>query len=92
MSGQLSENEARFEFRYQNAAESLYKVHASTHADMSWDVYFSFASAGGSPILLQNPHGVWAAYSCGATLYWRLEAVYTGGILTGIQGPTTVQC
>jgi hypothetical protein len=92
ISVQFSEREARFDFRYQNPTETLYKVHASTLADMSWGVYFNFGSAAGSPIIVQNPNGVWSAYACGETLYWRLEAVYTGGILSSIQGPTTVQC
>ena len=46
----------------------------------------------GSPILQENPERIWPGYECGADLYWRLEAVNTGGVLSGIQGPATVQC
>jgi hypothetical protein len=92
ISGDFGADEARFEFRYQNSTESLYKVHASTLPDMSWDVFFGFGSGSGSPIIVRNPHSVWATYDCGSRLYWRVEAVYTGGILSAIQGPTTVEC
>lgn len=39
----------------------------------------------------EDPHRVWQVYYCGAMLYWRLEAVGPG-ILSGIQGPATVEC
>jgi hypothetical protein len=92
VAAQFGEQEARFDFRYANTGETLYKVHASTHADMSWDVFVNFATGGSSPLVVQNPSALWSTYRCGATLYWRLEAVYTGRIHSGIQGPTTVQC
>lgn len=82
---------ARFDFRYANPAETLYKAHLSTLPDFSWDVYFNFTSGSGSPMVQENPHGVWAVYDCGATLYWRLEAVNTA-VVSAIQGPTTVDC
>ena len=91
-SARLTETSARFEFRYANPAETLYKVHLSTLADFSWDVYSNFISGSGSPLVQEGPHQIWQAYDCGATLYWRLEAVYTGGVLSGIQGPITVEC
>ncbi len=91
VSARFTGTSARFDFRYANPAETLYKAHLSTLADFSWDVYFNFASGGSSPMVQDAPHGVWSVYDCGATLYWRLEAVSTA-VVSSIQGPTTVDC
>ncbi len=88
----MTENSASFEFRYAKPEEGLYKVHLSTSSDFSWDVYFNFTTGPGSPLVQENPQRIWPGYDCGAVLYWRLEAVTTGGVLSGVQGPVTVQC
>ena len=60
--------------------------------DFSWDIFYNFTTGPGSPLVQENPHSVWQGYDCGATLFWRLEAVNTGGVLSGIQGPVVVEC
>jgi len=91
VSGRLAQSSARFDFSYAGQDETLFKAHLSSTADFSWDVYFSFVAGPAAPLVQENPSGVWAGYACGATLYWRLEAVYTA-VQSGIQGPTTVNC
>jgi hypothetical protein len=92
LTARLTMASARFEFRYAKPDETLYKVHLSSTPDFSWDDYFNFTAGAASPLVQDGPHEVWSAYDCGAALYWRVEAVATGGVNSGIQGPATVEC
>lgn len=73
MQANLQATNAWFTFNYSGPTSSLYRVHLSTYADMSWDVYLSFATGTNPPLVQSNPTQ-WDKYVCGRTLYWRVEA------------------
>ena len=72
---------AKFSFKY-SGRTSYFIVTISTLPDMSWDVYLSFATGAGSPLVRTDP-AAWAKYRCGVPLYWRVEAA--DGTQSGIQ-------
>ena len=64
------EGPARFDFDYDGSPTSFH-VDVSTLADMTWDVYLTFAAGRTSPLVEPHPNK-WAKYTCGQTLYWRI--------------------
>lgn len=72
---------ASFQFAY-SGKSSWYRVHVSTTKDMSWDVYLSFAQ-GSTGFLEQFNPQAWDKYTCGKTLYWRVES--DNGVKSPIQ-------
>ncbi|OGE25858.1 hypothetical protein A3C26_01930 [Candidatus Daviesbacteria bacterium RIFCSPHIGHO2_02_FULL_39_12] len=88
----LTQNSANFNFNYSNSAETLYKVHLSKTANFSSGVWWNFVTGSTSSLVNSNPASTWSDYACGKTYYWRVEAVWTGKVLSSIQGPVTVNC
>ncbi len=81
-------SDAVFNFSY-NGQPSSYVINLSTYPDMSNDVYVYFAMGNQSPITETNPTK-WGKYSCGKTLYWQVNSLYTNNY-SSIQS-TTVDC
>jgi len=82
MSATLAKNLATFSFSY-TGWSALYRVDLSTVANMSTDVYSSFATGYSGVISESNPTK-WNKYVCGSTLYWRV-VIYETGEMSPIQ-------
>lgn len=81
-SGGFSDLSAKFEpgvaeFSFAHTGSRTFEVDVSTVPDMSSDVYGSFGSGSGSPIVVVGGATGWDKYVCGATLYWRVRLVGT---------------
>lgn len=72
MLANLGNTSASFNFTYTGTPSNYFRVHLSTTPDMSSDVYLTFAGGTTSPLVENNPHK-WDKYTCGKTLYWRVE-------------------
>jgi hypothetical protein len=66
----LTTESATFKFSYAGNMET-YHIDLSTYADMSWDVYLSFAKGAASPLTETDP-AKWDKYVAGKKLYWRV--------------------
>jgi prepilin-type N-terminal cleavage/methylation domain-containing protein len=72
VSAALGHDQAAFSFAYNGTPISPYVIDISTLPNMASDVYLSFGSGYGSPVVTANPVTKWDKYSCGRTLYWRV--------------------
>lgn len=86
LSAILLANQATFQFTYPGVSYP-FRVHLSTNSGMTYDVYMTFAQGTKSPIIEYNPKK-WDKYSCGRTLYWRVQS--DTGVQSSIYAATVV--
>jgi Tfp pilus assembly protein FimT len=88
LSANLNFSQATYTFTYAGAPAASFAIDMSTVANMSTDVYMTFANGTVSPVSIASPTTRWGKYVCGATLYWRVRT--PDGLLSSIQTSTVV--
>lgn len=87
LSSVLRSDNATFSF---SGMGGEYQVDLSTTANMSSDVYLSFARGTSSSLTVSNPQAKWDKYQCNRTLYFRVLN-YNRTIISPIIA-TTISC
>lgn len=88
----LSETKNRAEFFYTPILPNMnspFSIDLSTDPNMESDVYLSFAQ-GTEKSALQANAKQWDKFTCGKTLYWRVQSAE--GLKSDIQKSTVVEC
>lgn len=83
----LKEDVAQFNFEYSGNAYE-YSIDVSIYQDFSDRIYFNFARGTDTELRVENPR-IYDEYTCGVTIYWRLNDGY--GNTIPIQS-ATVMC